>query len=294
MTCHSERLSSFRSIIEIALRSCCPAVDTPPAILHQAMAHSLFAPGKRLRPVLCLAACEACGGDPATALPAACAIECIHTYSLVHDDLPCMDDDDMRRGLPTVHKVFGEGMAVLAGDALLTLAFEILASTPPPPGRTTADLVRELGRAAGSLFLIGGQAADLEGENRTATAADVDFIHRGKTAAMVAVSLRLGAMSAGAPATRCDGLESFGRDLGLAFQIIDDILDVTQTSEVLGKSAGKDQQAGKSTYPAVHGLEPSRQAARALTDRALAALEPLGERGEFLGWLACDLLKREF
>lgn len=247
-----------------------------------------------MRPVLCLAAAKACGiRRLADALPSACAVECVHTYSLIHDDLPCMDDDDLRRGRPTSHKVFGEGVAVLAGDALLTVAFEILARTRPTDRYGSADFVLELARVAGSRNLIGGQVADLEAEGKKSTAADLRFIHRGKTAAMITGSLKLGAMSANATPRVLAILEEFGDQLGLAFQIIDDILDVTQTSEQLGKSAGKDAAAGKTTYPAVLGLEASKREAARLTEKALETLSPIGSKSTILRALAEKLLARQ-
>jgi len=288
------RLAALHKKVDQALDRCLPDANTKPKTLHTAMRYSVFTGGKRLRPVLCLAAAEACGGKLTAAMPPACAIECIHTYSLVHDDLPCMDDDDLRRGRPTTHKVFGEGVAVLTGDALLTLAFEILARTKPCTRHTMADYLRELSKAAGSSYLIGGQVADVEAENQKVGPAGLEFIHLGKTAAMISVSLRLGAMTANATASECRSLEKFGTHLGLAFQIVDDILDITQTSERLGKSAGKDVAAGKATYPAVFGLEKSRKEAARHTRLALQALKPFGERAAFLRGIADYLLNREF
>jgi len=280
--------------VDAALDGYLPEATVKPATIHRAMRYSLFAGGKRMRPVLTLAAAEACAGTFTAAMPAACAVECIHTYSLVHDDLPCMDDDDMRRGRPTSHKVFGDGVAVLAGDALLTQAFEILAQAAPSPRYSIAVMVRELADAAGSLKLIAGQVADLEGEGKKATRAQLRFIHERKTAAMIETSLRLGAMSANATAAKLGALTDFGRNLGLAFQVIDDILDVTQTSEKLGKSAGKDVAAEKTTYPSVIGLEASKREAKKLTEAAMAALKPFGKRGETLRAIADFLLVREF
>ena len=287
------RLASLHKQVDRALERWLPPEKTRPATLHRAMRYAVFAGGKRLRPVLCLAAAEACGGKISDALPAACAVECVHTYSLVHDDLPCMDDDDLRRGRPTTHKVFGEAVAVLAGDALLTRAFEILARTKKTTRYSVGDLVAELAKASGSLFLVGGQVADMEAENRAAKPEELVFIHRGKTAAMISASLRLGAMSANATPARVKALGKFGENLGLAFQIIDDILDITQTSEQLGKSAGKDAAAGKATYPAVFGLEKSRREAARLTKAALKALEPFGKNADFLRALADQLLGRQ-
>lgn len=290
----SAYLQSCAQRVDRALDGFLPKATTKPPTIHRAMRYSLFAGGKRMRPVLCLAAAEACGGDLSAALPAACAVECVHTYSLVHDDLPCMDDDDLRRGRPTSHKVFGEGIAVLAGDALLTQAFEILAQAAPTKRHSVAAMIRELAVAAGSVKLIAGQVADLEGEGKKATRAQLRFIHECKTAAMIEVSLRLGAMSANATPAKLAALTDFGRNLGLAFQVIDDILDVTQTSEKLGKSAGKDVAAEKTTYPSVIGLEASKREARKLTASALSALKSFGSRGATLRALAEYLLEREF
>jgi len=287
------RLASLHKQVDRALDRWLPPEKTRPATLHRAMRYAVFAGGKRLRPILCLAAAEACGGKIPAALPAACAVECIHTYSLIHDDLPCMDDDDFRRGRPTTHKVFGEAVAVLAGDALATIAFEILGRTKEITRHGAGEFFRELSKAAGSLFLVGGQVADMEAEKRQATPAELLFIHRGKTAAMISVSLRLGAMSANATPAQVKALGKFGENLGLAFQIIDDILDITQTSEQLGKSAGKDAAAGKATYPAVFGLEKSRREAARFTKAALKALEPFGKNADFLRAIADQLLGRQ-
>ncbi|MDD5200733.1 MAG: polyprenyl synthetase family protein [Terrimicrobiaceae bacterium] len=288
------RLKECSQRVDRALDAFLPNAAAKPATIHRAMRYSLFAGGKRMRPALCLAAAEACGGAADAALHAACAVECVHTYSLIHDDLPCMDDDDLRRGRPTSHKVFGEGVAVLAGDALLTQAFEILAQARPARRYPVSTMIRELAVAAGSLQLIAGQVADLEGEGRPATRAQLRFIHERKTAAMIEVSLRLGAMSANAGRAKLDALTVFGRSLGLAFQIVDDILDVTQTSERLGKSAGKDASAGKATYPSVIGLDASKKQARSLTAGALRALEPLGRRALPLRDIADFLLDRDY
>lgn len=280
--------------IDRALDRFLPKASTRPATIHKAIRYSMFAGGKRLRPILCLAAAEACGGETAPALPLACAVECIHTYSLVHDDLPSMDNDDLRRGRPTCHKVFGDGIAVLAGDALLTVAFEITTEAERTPRYHMRDLVRELAVAAGSEKLIAGQVADLEAEGKKVSRAGLRYIHENKTAAMLATSVRLGAMSANASGRQLAAVTDFGRSLGLAFQVIDDILDVTQTSEKLGKSAGKDVAAQKATYPAIIGLKKSRAEAKRLTIRADAALKPFGSRAERLREIASYLLEREY
>jgi geranylgeranyl diphosphate synthase, type II len=281
--------------IDRALNRYLPKANMKPATLHKAMRYSLFAGGKRLRPVLCLAAAEACRGNVDDALPFACALECIHTYSLVHDDLPSMDNDDFRRGRPTCHKVFGEGIAVLAGDALLTIAFEIVSKAKSTPRYDMSTLLREIAVAAGSQKLIAGQVADLEAEGKNVKRDQLQFIHENKTAAILKSSVRLGAMSANAEAKKLSAITRFGQRLGLAFQIIDDILDVTQTSEILGKSAGKDLAAKKATYPAVIGLDKSRAEARRLTRQAHHMLSVFtGRDAEPLHALANYLLEREY
>jgi geranylgeranyl diphosphate synthase type II len=287
-------LKSRQQMIDRALDGFLPKGNVRPATIHKAMRYSLFAGGKRLRPILTLAAAEACGGKIDNALPLACAMECIHTYSLVHDDLPSMDNDDFRRGRATCHKVFGEGIAVLAGDALLTIAFEIVSHTKPPHRYDPFTLLREVAVAAGSRKLIAGQVADLEAEGKKVGLADLQYIHRNKTAAILTASVCLGAMSANATAKELAAITKFGRALGLAFQVIDDILDVTQTSEKLGKSAGKDIAAQKATYPAIIGLEKSRAEAKRLTKQAHDALTIFGKKGDTLHELANYLLEREY
>ena len=258
------------------------------------MRYSLFAGGKRMRPILCLAAAEACGGSMTTRFFRACAVECVHTYSLIHDDLPCMDDDDFRRGRPTSHKVFGEAIAVLAGDALLTVAFEILASIRETRRYQLKDFLTELAFAAGSRQLIAGQVADLEAEGKKSSRRELRFIHECKTAAMIAASLKLGAMAVNATPAARRRVGRFGHYLGLAFQVIDDILDVTQTSEKLGKSAGKDIAAQKTTYPALIGLESARREARRLTASANERSSHSGPTPTRLRQLADHLLAREY
>jgi geranylgeranyl diphosphate synthase type II len=287
-------LVSRQKEVDRALDRFLPKESVAPATIHKAMRYSLFAGGKRLRPILCLAAAEACGGKFEAALPHACAVECIHTYSLIHDDLPSMDNDDLRRGRPTCHKVFGDAIAILAGDALLTVAFEIATRAKPVSRYDLREIMREITEAAGSRKLIAGQVADLEAEGKTLSREQVRSIHENKTAALLTASLRLGAMAANAGVKQLAAVTAFGHSLGLAFQVIDDILDVTQTSEKLGKSAGKDLAAKKATYPAVFGLEKSRCEARRLTTRAHTALESLGENAEVLRALADYLLAREY
>jgi len=270
-----------------------PAETARPATIHKAMRYSLFAGGKRMRPALCLAAAAACGGKETEAMPLACAVECVHTYSLIHDDLPAMDNDDYRRGKLTNHKVFGEGIAVLAGDALLTQAFEVATQARGWPRYSHQQIVLELARASGSLQLIAGQVADLEAEGQKITTAQLKYIHERKTSALLCASVRLGGMSANCTPAQLVALTAFGYNVGLAFQVIDDILDVTQTSETLGKTAGKDTQAQKATYPSIVGLEKSRRIAKQLTGRAFAALETFQGRAPALEALAEFLLKRD-
>lgn len=289
-------LKAQQKIVDQTLRKMLPPATTRPATIHKAMRYSVFAGGKRLRPIICLAASEACGGDPEEALPLAAAVEVLHTYTLIHDDLPCMDDDDFRRGNPTCHKVYGEGIAVLAGDALNTIAFDFIAQAKGWPRYNHATLIREMADTAGSRKLIGGQVLDLEGEGADVklTAAQLRFIHESKTAALLTTSVRFGGMAANATPKKLEALTEFGYSLGLAFQVIDDILDVTQTSEKLGKSAGKDAATDKSTYPALFGLERSRKEAQKLTEKALNALKPFGKKGQRLSEIAHYLLDRDY
>ena len=286
-------LATRTKTVNAALDKFLPSDKTRPVTIHKAMRYSLFAGGKRMRPALCLAAAAACGGREADALPLACAVECIHTYSLIHDDLPAMDNDDFRRGKPTNHKVFGDGIAVLAGDALLTQAFEIAAQSRGWPRYTHRDLILEIAKASGSLQLVAGQVADLEGEGRKLSVDELRYIHERKTSALLCCSVRLGGMSANCTAAQLKALTDFGYHVGLAFQVIDDILDVTQTSEQLGKTAGKDTQAQKATYPAIVGLEKSRQIAEQLTAKAFAALKIFKGKAVALEALAEFLLKRD-
>jgi geranylgeranyl diphosphate synthase type II len=286
-------LATRTTAVNRALDRLLPPATAKPATIHRAMRYSLFAGGKRIRPALCLAAAAACGGDEPDALPLACAVECIHTYSLVHDDLPAMDDDDYRRGKLTNHKVFGEGIAVLAGDALLTQAFEIAARCQGWPRYSHQTIVLELARAAGSLQLIAGQVADLEGEGRRISAPQLRYIHERKTSALLCCSVRLGGMSANCTPAQLKALTDFGYNVGLAFQVIDDILDVTQTSEKLGKTAGKDTKAQKATYPSIVGLERSRKIAEQLTQRAFDSLKRFKGKGVALEALAEFLLRRD-
>jgi geranylgeranyl diphosphate synthase, type II len=288
-----EYLALSLKAVNAALDTFLPSTKVPPATIHKAMRYSLFAGGKRLRPALCLAAAAACGGSEKAAMPLACAVECIHTYSLIHDDLPAMDNDDFRRGKPTNHKIFGEGIAVLAGDALLTQAFEIAAQCQGWPRYPHRRLVLELASASGSLQLIAGQVADLEAEGKKISASHLRYIHERKTSALLCCAVRLGGMSANCTSAQLKALTLFGYNVGLAFQVIDDILDVTQTSEKLGKTAGKDSKSQKATYPSIVGLEKSRRIAANLTDRAFDALKPFKGKAAALNALADYLLRRD-
>ena len=270
-----------------------PTAETRPMRLHQAMRYSLEAGGKRIRPVLVLATAEALGAPSAAALPAAVAIECVHTYSLIHDDLPCMDNDDLRRGRPTAHKAFDEATALLAGDALLTHAFALLATAYAAQPKLAQALVAELADAAGSRRLIGGQMEDLLAEKKAdATPDQLDFIHLNKTAAMIEASLVMGGLIGGAEEAALGQLRRAGRSLGLAFQIMDDVLDATADTATLGKTAGKDAKADKTTYVKLHGLEASRRIAREHSDSALSALRSLPGETRFLVALADALATR--
>lgn len=280
------------SQVEIGLNRYLPPATTRPTRLHEAMRYSLLGGGKRLRPVLTLAAAELWRRDDQT-LPAAIAIECVHTYSLIHDDLPCMDNDDLRRGRPTAHKQFDEATALLAGDALLTEAFVILSENYAAHPMLAHALIRELASAAGSRRLIGGQMEDLLAEKKTdATATELEFIHLNKTAAMIEASLAMGGLCGGAAADALATLRTFGRHLGLAFQIVDDVLDATADTASLGKTAGKDAKAGKTTFVTLHGLDNARRFAREQSDAALLALAPLPGDKTFLTQLVATMGNR--
>jgi geranylgeranyl diphosphate synthase type II len=286
-------LEQKTGLVNEALNRFLPRAGAKPPLIHKAMRYSLFAGGKRMRPAICLAATAACGGMEADALPLACAVECIHTYSLIHDDLPAMDNDDFRRGKPTNHKVFGEGIAILAGDALLTQAFEVAAQSRGWPRYSHRELILELARASGSLKLIAGQVADIDAEGKQVSAAHLRYIHECKTSALIACSARLGGMSANCTPGQLQALTDFGYYVGLAFQVIDDILDVTQSSQQLGKTAGKDTAAKKATYPSIVGLERSRKIAAELTAKAFESLRLFKGRAVELNALAEYLLRRD-
>jgi geranylgeranyl diphosphate synthase, type II len=288
----AEYVARQQARVDEALERWVPPESTPPVSIHKAMRYSLFAGGKRIRPILCLAAAEAVSEAPAGIESAACTLELIHTYSLIHDDLPALDNDDLRRGVPTCHKVFGDAIAILAGDALLTLAFQVLAQMECEADRKVA-LVGELSTAAGTVDgMIGGQVCDLEGEGQHPNAALLETIHRAKTGALLRASLRMGGIYAGADHKQLQALSRYGEHVGLAFQIIDDVLDVEQPSETLGKTAGKDAQQHKITFPAVYGLERSRAMAEEQRRAAHLALRPLDERAERLRELADFIVHR--
>src|SRR5215472_12487941 len=287
-------LARQQAAIDAELNHLVPAESVPPTTIHRAMRYSLFAGGKRIRPLLCLAAADAVSDASDGAITAACTLEFIHTYSLIHDDLPALDNDDYRRGKLTCHKVFGEAIAILAGDGLLTLAFEVLACMPETPAERRARMLAELAVAAGTVGgMIAGQVADLEGEGQLPTAPLLESIHRAKTGALLRASLRLGAICAGASEAHYQALSRYGEHVGLAFQIVDDILDVEESSEALGKTAGKDAQQQKITFPAVYGLEESRRMAAAECESAHATLAPFGERAARLHELADHIVRRK-
>jgi geranylgeranyl diphosphate synthase type II len=284
--------SADHSLVEAALERLLPPESTPPQTIHHAMRYSVFAGGKRIRPILCLEAARIFTENIDGAIHAGCALEFIHTYSLIHDDLPALDNDDLRRGKPTNHKVFGEAMAILAGDGLLTLAFESLANAPIEASRRVR-VIAEIGAAAGTVNgMVGGQVADVEAEGKSADAATLEYIHRAKTAALIRGSIVAGAIAGGASDADIERLRKFGDLIGWAFQVVDDILDVEESSAALGKTAGKDQKQQKATYPALYGLEQSRAIAADLEARALSEIELYGARAGRMRQLAQFLVAR--
>jgi geranylgeranyl diphosphate synthase type II len=288
-----EYLAGQQQLIERELERLVPPENIPPETIHRAMRYSLFAGGKRVRPILCLEAARVICDSPRGVETAACSLEFVHTYSLIHDDLPALDNDDYRRGKLTSHKVFGEAMAILTGDALLTLAFETLSAMNSVGDDRKTRVIVELAKAAGTVGgMIGGQVADLEGEGKTPDAQLLDSIHRAKTGALLRASVRMGAIYAGADPEQLDAISRYGEHVGLAFQIVDDILDVEQSSESLGKTAGKDAQQQKITFPAVYGLDESRRMAESERVSAHEALAIFGGRGERLRELADLIVQR--
>jgi len=281
-----------RIAVDAHLDRLMPAETLQPPSIHQAMRYSVFAGGKRIRPILCLETARIFGADVSAAFYPGCAIEFIHTYSLIHDDLPALDNDDLRRGKPTCHKKFGEAAAILAGDALLTLAFETIASAPAPADRRVA-MIAEISSAAGTIKgMVGGQVADLEAEGQRVSPETLEYIHRSKTAALIRASIASGALSAGAPPDDVARLRRFGEAIGWAFQVTDDILDVEESSATLGKTAGKDIAQQKATYPAVFGLPRSHEIASELANKAIAELQPFGDRADRLRAIAEFLVLR--
>ena len=288
-------LAERRALVDTALERHLPSEAAPPLTIHRAMRYSVMAGGKRLRPILVIAGAEAVGGAATMVMPTACALEMIHTYSLIHDDLPAMDDDDYRRGRLTNHKVFGDAIAILAGDALLTLAFRLIADNADlvSDPRVIRDVVAEIADAAGTVGMVGGQVVDIESEGKAISAETLEYIHRHKTAALIRASLRVGARLAGGDAKAVAAITEAGGDLGLAFQIVDDILDVEGSLEELGKTAGSDERKQKATYPGIHGREASRRQAKMLIDRAKERLGVFGQRSAPLLALADYVVERK-
>jgi geranylgeranyl diphosphate synthase, type II len=289
-------LKDRRVLVDAALDRCLPSEDTPPPSVHRAMRYSVLAGGKRLRPILVIAGAELVGAQPNLVMPTACALELIHTYSLIHDDLPAMDDDDYRRGRLTNHKVFGDAIAILAGDALLTYAFQLVAQNAALSGvdaTVVCGVVAEIAQAAGTLGMVGGQVVDIESEGQTVTPDQLEYIHIHKTAALLRASLSVGARLGGAAAAALAAVREAGESLGLAFQIVDDILDVEGSLETLGKTAGSDERKQKVTYPALHGIEASRREARRLIERTKSRLVVFGARSAPLCALADFVVERK-
>jgi geranylgeranyl diphosphate synthase type II len=282
-----------RQMVEDALEAALPEQEGPESRVIEAMRYSLFAGGKRLRPILCLAAAEAVGGEVKDAMGAACALEMIHTYSLIHDDLPAMDDDDLRRGVPTNHTVFGEAIAILAGDGLLTEAFVLLSSGTTPVPERTVQLIRVIADAASYRGMVGGQVVDMLSQNKPADLETVQQMHSRKTAALISAAAEAGALAGNGTEDKVAALALYGTAVGLAFQIADDILDIEGDTEILGKSTGSDEARGKVTYPAAIGLERSREAAQNLVDDALEALERFDEKADPLRALASYIVTRK-
>jgi len=286
-------LEEQRALVDAELERVIPSGDQFPPSIHRAMRHSVFAGGKRLRPILCLETGRMLGADEQSLLRPATALELIHTYSLIHDDLPALDNDDLRRGRPTCHRAFGEATAILAGDALLTLAFEVLSSPGPPSAESKLRVLHEISHAIGTIKgMVGGQVIDLEAENQDVTADTLEYIHTAKTGALICAAVRSGALYANAAPDDLERVTLYAEKVGLAFQIIDDLLDVLGTPEQLGKTVGKDDQQHKATYPALHGLDKSRAMACRLLQEADETLEPLGRRARWLREIAQYLKAR--
>ncbi|WP_312201195.1 farnesyl diphosphate synthase [Anaerospora hongkongensis] len=285
--------SEKAELVDASLKQLVPAEHAYAQVLFDSMRYSLFAGGKRLRPILLMAAADAVGAAGSNYLQAACSLEMIHTYSLIHDDLPAMDDDDYRRGKPTNHIVYGEGMAILAGDALLTAAFEVCLSQPGVQPAVLLEVAKEVARAAGAVGMVGGQAVDLLSEGKTLDAQTLQFMHQAKTGALFRASIRSGAILAGASAAQLEHLTIYAEQFGLAFQITDDILDVVGTQEKIGKPVGSDVRNHKATYVTIYSLEGANQLAQQAVDRALASLQDFGSEADILRSLVKHLLNRD-
>jgi geranylgeranyl diphosphate synthase, type II len=290
----TQALKAGQELTNQALERLLPVTTQHPVSIHQAMRHSVFAGGKRIRPILCMEAGRMVAGSlPASIEDLGAALEMLHTYSLIHDDLPALDNDDLRRGRPTCHKVFGEAIAILAGDALQTQAYEVL-SRLHCPAEARVRIIEEIARATGTVDgMISGQVVDLEAEHKQPDAKTLEYIHRSKTAALITACVVTGGLYAGGDDEAIEKLQTFGRSIGLAFQIVDDVLDVTQTSEQLGKTAGKDNAAEKATYPALFGIDESLKKADALVNTALGALQSFGSRADTMKALAQFLVERK-
>jgi geranylgeranyl diphosphate synthase type II len=289
-------LMEKKILVENRLREYFRPMDGPAAVISKAMTYSLFAGGKRLRPILCMAAASVVGGREEDVLPVACALECIHTYSLIHDDLPAMDDDDLRRGEPTNHKVFGEAIAVLAGDGLLTEAFRLMADVPHTAQKSSSvllEVTRLVAQAAGSHGMVGGQVADILSEGKRVEFPVVEFIHSHKTGALIRASVTAGALLGGGTRQQVEALGTYGENIGLAFQISDDILDIEGDRETMGKGTGSDNKKGKATYPALVGLKKSKEIQEDLVDNAVRVLGRFGDRAEPLELIARYIIERK-
>jgi len=289
----SAYLSESKRLVDERLEQLLPAGSEEPSTIHKAMRHSVFAGGKRVRPILVLASGESLAGDRDVLLTLGAAVEMMHTYSLIHDDLPALDNDDLRRGVPTCHKVFGDAMAILAGDALMTRCYQVLADLPKLSETTRISIIREISGATGTLRgMLGGQVVDLESEGKPVSAHVLEYIHYSKTGALLKACVRCGAMAAGADSGALHALTEFGQKTGLVFQIVDDILDITSSSEVLGKTAGKDEKVKKATYPAFYGIEASKRKANELVASALQDIREFGREADSLRSLAEFIISR--
>jgi len=289
----SEYLEAKKAFIDKALKALIPPLSGHTKTLNEAMRYSLFAGGKRLRPVLTLASAEAVGGDVTAAVNSACAMECIHTYSLIHDDLPALDDDDLRRGRPTCHREYGEAMAILAGDALLTSAFEIIAASPVSDSAALINVIGEVAAGAGHGGMIGGQVVDIASEGKAISYPELEYIHTHKTGRLILASVRCGAILGGATEGELEALTVYAKSIGLAFQVVDDILDVEGEAQEMGKAVGGDADRGKATYPSLLGMNESKARADELVAAAIKALNSFGEKAEPLRCIAAYIISRK-